>query len=288
MTGADYACAAQSRAPVATWDRPWREVVDRLRVWGRPARRLDGMAPAELDAAKRAAPCWSPHTLSRPERTLSAVVDVSALVLDYDHEAEGPEAVAARLYPYEVYAHATWRSTIEAPRCRAVLPLEAPIPADVWRGVYAMILAGIGEGADPACSDPTRLHVLPIMGPGGDTRACHRRGRIMDLRPMADAARAAVRAQAEEAHMRRAAEILRRRRAPPDARPHLDLLTDPGARARWGSERAGKVTGESVKHVVCPRCGDRSVWWPLRPEKMTGAACVHRNSCGWYGRLEEL
>lgn len=283
IAGASYACAAQSRRPVETWRRPWRAVVDMLRVWRRPARLADP------DAAKRAAPCWAPHTLrDGGTRTLADVVELSALVLDYDHEPEGPEAIAARWRPYEVYVYTTWRSTLEAPRCRAVLPLAAPIAADVWRTVYAMVLEGIGVGADPACADPTRIHVLPIVGPAGDARACHLRGRPVDLRPYAEHARAAIEAQAAERRTRELAALYRRQQARPWERRRVDLAHDPDARARWAIERGGKTSGESAKGVPCPKCGDRSVWWPLRPEKMTGAACAHRNSCGWTGRLEDL
>ena len=275
MTGATYAAVCRSRHPSQVWDREWADVLSWLTDWRR--------APE-----KREAPCWSPHRLSRPVRELAAVVEISALVLDYDHGDRDPDAIAASLYPYEVLAYATWSSTLEAPRVRAVLPMAAPVPAARWRGVYQLVVEGIGAGADPACSDPTRIHVLPVVGPGGDTRMAHRRGRPVDLGAYVAEVERRASAQEQARRQKEIADAYRRATAAPWRRLREDLRTDPEARARYAREVGASVGAESARRAPCPKCGDRSVWWPLRPEKMHGAACSHRNSCGWTGPIEEV
>lgn len=51
-----------------------------------------------------------------------------------------------------------------------------------------------------------------------------------------------------------------------------------------------RINGDRARDVLCPSCGRRSVWWYVSMTGHTfgGAACKHRNSCGWAGHLRAM
>jgi predicted RNA-binding Zn-ribbon protein involved in translation (DUF1610 family) len=51
-----------------------------------------------------------------------------------------------------------------------------------------------------------------------------------------------------------------------------------------------RIRGDRARDVLCPMCGKRSVWFYVSMTGHTfgGAACAHRNSCGWAGSLRAL
>ncbi|MFT5682673.1 MAG: hypothetical protein ACI8RZ_003597 [Myxococcota bacterium] len=66
------------------------------------------------------------------------------------------------------------------------------------------------------------------------------------------------------------------------------LNQEPAARRDLGAVLDGVVGAELIRHVRCPQCGKRSVWWPIRPDQRKTASCNHRNTCGWWGWLFDL
>lgn len=56
------------------------------------------------------------------------------------------------------------------------------------------------------------------------------------------------------------------------------------------SALGAKVRGDRARDVLCPQCGKRSAWFYVSTVGHTfgGAACKHRNSCGWAGGLRAL
>lgn len=66
------------------------------------------------------------------------------------------------------------------------------------------------------------------------------------------------------------------------------LRLDPSARVSLGASMAGDVIEGAghVRHVRCPKCGDRSVWWTIAGPGH--AKCSHVNSCGYIAPLIEL
>lgn len=86
--------------------------------------------------------------------------------------------------------------------------------------------------------------------------------------------------------------------APPPAHPRAWYpdggaavrLRDPGARLELALRLGGQVAEDhgSARGIRCPRCARASVWYPITPERWYGAACSHRQSCGWAGALTEL
>lgn len=64
------------------------------------------------------------------------------------------------------------------------------------------------------------------------------------------------------------------------------LRLDPAARLMLGQQLQGDIAALHVRHVRCPNCSDRSVWWTLSGPGH--AKCSHLNSCGWHAPLVTL
>ena len=241
---------------------------------------------------KRQLPAWSPATLAPGARRANDAVEaLSAIVLDYD---QGGVSVAEALAPWASWpalAHTSWSHTEEAPRFRLVVPLARPCPRSAWRWVWHWA-AGVAAGAiDGACKDASRMYFLPgcpridasrwavVQDPGG--QLCdpdwHRQS--------ADTLAAAGRPVAAPRPATRAI-VGSDRQLEQVAREAL--RNDPAARERAAIHLGARLTSERASGVRCPRCGDRSVWWLLNPEKQASAQCNHRNSCGWYGFIDQL
>ena len=50
------------------------------------------------------------------------------------------------------------------------------------------------------------------------------------------------------------------------------------------------MTGQFTRadRVPCPACGRPSAWFWLSPGALSTAQCHHKDSCGWWGHLDEL
>ena len=85
---------------------------------------------------------------------------------------------------------------------------------------------------------------------------------------------------ADERRVQRAQEAARNS---PGRRQRVEM--DAGQREALALSLGGRRTGESVRGVTCPSCAKRSVWWFVDPvgRTWTGAACAHRQTCGWAG-----
>ena len=260
---------------------------------------LSRVRPVAGDKAAReeGLPLWSPARLADgTTRANRNVLDVSCLVLDYDDGTDMQSALD-RWHGYERMAHTSWSHRPEAPRCRLVMPLLAPVAGAVWGPVIAWVMGMDGQEADAACKDAARQFYLPAVGAGGPHAAVYRPGRWLDLAPVVEVTqrqRAQEEAEAkrrrEEAQARIRRQVTDERQRDHEARKALDC--DPAARERLGDALGGTRTrraeGEVVRRVRCPACGRPSVWWWTDPRRWHGAACEHRNSCGWSGRLYDL
>jgi len=262
-------------------------------------------------------PLWSPVRYT-PETTRASanVADVHWLVLDYD---DGTSIDAARdrwrhwvHIGHTSYSHMQGRPPTQAhpegrppmPALRVVLPLLEPVPADVWSEVMRGVLAGLGHEADSKCIDPARMFYVPViasqtapfehwvhMPAGGldgpwlclDDEVRHARRTVAEQRAAREQRLAEVAARARDVVTTRDEQEREVRRR---------LLEDPRAREDFGHMVGGHVVmvdGDAlIRHVECPACGRRAVWWPVAPRKQFRAECNHRNTCGWRGHLWEL
>jgi hypothetical protein len=220
---------------------------------------------------KTALPCWSPAIYAPlATRGSDGVVAVSCLVLDYDDGTEPDDA----LVPWEehtVLLHTTWSHTASRPRFRVVLPLAEPVATEEWAGVWRWARdRAVGE-IDAACKDPSRLYFLPALA--GAQRPYLRR--ILNPKgPLLVPGAAPRRAV---------------RRVTGSASPARGALNNSReAREQAAVALGATVRGDRAEDVLCPKCHRQSVWFWLEPGPQSTARCQHRNSCGWWGYLDEL
>lgn len=264
--------------------------------WDDLAARLSSFLPVGgvTKEAKLRCPAWCPVDFGGETRSTASVRGVWALVLDYDGGMP-LHAALDRWAGYERLAHTSWSTSSEQPKCRIVMPLAQPMPGDGWSALYEHVRAVIDHGeGDVKCKNPDRIYYVPAVGAGGPHAALRRRGRLLDLRPVAEQVRR-IESRRQADHRQRVEE--QRRRLPPvvsegeaerELRRRLEI--DPQARAAAGEALGGTIRGAEpcVRGVTCPRCGQPSVWWPVTPRAATGAMCHHRKTCEWGASIFDL
>ena len=263
--------------------------------WDDLAESLTSLRPVmgDNEARKHSCPLWSPVELLTERRGNANVANVTALVLDFDEGAEVGEALN-EWDGYAAAAHTTWNNEAMSPRCRVVLPLARPVNADVWGLLYGDILSGLGLTADRQVKDPSRAYYLYARGADGPHQDERRSGRHLDLSDRV----APLLARVERERQARAADVTRRiAEVGRDFTDRGDALA--AVRALWavdphkrrivaqlvGADIIDSIRQPAARRGLCPKCGDRAVWWPIQPERTTKAMCNHRKSCGWTGHL---
>lgn len=118
-------------------------------------------------------PAWSPA--SYPEnatRARSAVIEVSALVLDIDHLSSDEELLAAiEAVPYAKIIHAS-HSDKPGDRCvRMVVALSRPVTGAEWPDFWQAATAHLKVPVDQATKDASRLYFLPSRPEGATSTA---------------------------------------------------------------------------------------------------------------------
>lgn len=264
--------------------------------WSRLVARLTTHQIREGVADKRDLPAWSPAVLAPGARRANDAVEaVSCIVLDYD---DGTELATAR-EPWMDWPHiwhTSWSHTEELAKFRLVIPLARAVPVVAWRWVWAWAARRAAGGIDQACKDASRLYFLPavksanaprwagVHDPGG--WCCDPDWDRATVEELQNAGKAMHAVQARALYREAAPRVVASGGAMDAIRAALRV--DPDARRRAGEHLGGRLTSSRVSGVVCPRCGDRSVWWLLEPDARRQAACNHRNSCGWHGWIDEL
>jgi hypothetical protein len=251
--------------------------------------RVEARAEQLRDGARRRGKlrlgCWSPTVYRRHETRGAGGVDhVTCVVLDYDDGTPIEDAMDT-WEGWPLLVHTSWSHTEDHPRFRLVLPLAAPIPAMAWPRVWAWARERSGGHIDEACKDPSRLYLLPAVPRFGAPFHALVRG---EGRPLLSVDLDALPGVSPP---RPKPASLERVRVPEDqarliARYRLRTSREVGERAaRWLDAH---LTGTRAERIPCPGCGRPSVWFWLEPGRMSTAVCDHRNSCGWWGHLDEL
>lgn len=270
-------------------NRPRMEDVD----WFDFAREITRFPPPQ-STDKLSGALWSP-TIYRDGATRgnAGVVSMTAMVLDVD-DGTPPEVMLPLWAGTCAVWHVSYSHTPTAPRYRVIVPFAEPVPVALWPRVWAWAQAKSRGHLDPATKDAARIYLLPIVPPSMHP-AHYRAGAVgfgapmltvleRDLPPLPEPPLRAVPPPVQVRHGAGEGQI-RRLRAE-------QLKVDPVARRALaeslGARLAGDGAHETAKGVICPQCGDRSVWWPIVPQAIPQAMCHHRKSCGWHGWLDAL
>lgn len=238
-------------------------------------------------AGKDSLPLWSPavYQTGATRRCAEQVESVGMLVLDYDDGTDIETAIGT-WGPWAHIIYTTPSHSTDAPRFRVVLPLAQEVPVKDWKRVWRWAEQRTGQEVDRKCKDPCRMY----WGHGGEDPTVARVSVSLD-RPLLwfDVERL----PAEPVKPRWTPLDVPKRTQPVSVYQATDeaerlLRTCPDTRRRAGEMAGGTITDDSVRHVVCPKCGRPSVWWPFTPAKVSTAMCNHRDSCDWQGSIAEV
>ncbi len=273
----------------------WMGVDDAERAAALAAKANDLRANA-TKRAKGSLPCWSPTVYrTGATRGSSGVLFVTCLVLDYDDGTAPADALAPWLR-WPLVAASTWSHGVEAPRFRVVLALEEPVPVEGWDRAWRWAAErSVGE-IDPACKDPARMYLLPaVPAPGRPYfRLDHDPGgRLLridweTLSPARTGARPKPAGRGAGAPRPGPRRVVRARPGLGRRRARQMLNNERGARERAAEYVGAKLVNGRAEEIACPGCGRESAWFYLEPGRQTTATCDHKNSCGWYGFLDQL
>ena len=222
--------------------------------------------------SKEDVPGWSPIDVREGHtRSLAAVLSVFALVLDYDGTVTLDQA-RETWAPWGHVGHTTWQGP---PRCRVVVPLAEPCPAELWQGVYDWAKHR-DDRIDKKTSDASRFWYQPATpSPSVPFAAWVHEGPPLQLDYPRLVAPRSPRKPLQWKTGAGARRLAVRRLDHPDAR-----------RAAADYLRAAINPNGTAKGALCPSCGRPSIWWAV--EQPGPAVCNHRDSCGWVGPLSRV
>jgi hypothetical protein len=273
-------CVRRVRACL-TREAPWITVhLCEAHNEGWDARVIEAGGKACQHPSRKQAPLWAP-TVWRGGPP--APVALTAVVLDVD-DGTPIEVVTARWASWPHIVHTSYSHTPDHPRFRVVVPLDEPVPAELWPRVWRWIIER-EPAQDRQISDLTRQFFVPQLPHRGwpwHAEVHDEPSHLLTLPerdlPAAPPAPPRVLPPREPTYGDREALVEARRR----------LREDPTARERAGLALGGVVRGNAIKGVTCPKCGRGSVWWPLAPQKSGAWHCQHKESCGAYGWIHDL
>lgn len=114
-----------------------------------------------VEGSKNHATLWCPAIFKSNKRRKENVVEVSCVVLDYDHEADFQRDLKP-WKPYNYVAHTTYNHTDSEHRFRVIIPLATPIPADKYPALWEWASTLSNGKIDRAASDSSRMYYVPI------------------------------------------------------------------------------------------------------------------------------
>jgi len=248
-------------------------------------------------------PLWSPTTFDGTRSTKNAQ-SISMLVYDMDDGDSSFDVwclFAQR--GWTTIAHTSASHSPNHHKYRVIIPLASPLPKSdwdrVWRASFElwMDVVGIGVPDTKAIKDLARVYfrygwtrdsklemddgskVWPQSHPCSPAQY-HRSGYWIG-RPL----------ELKYDHIQL---------PKPKPRPKFDrtksqtldsAMMDPQLRERVGINAGGRIVGDYIKHIQCPSCGQKSVFYSIDPSMGNSTkwpSCNRINKCGWWGKLETL
>lgn len=220
---------------------------------------------------------WCPAKY-KPNTTRAAknVESVCCLVWDYDDGTTIHDAVEPWL-DYALAVHTSFSHSDDAPRFRIVIPLSEPVPGHGWVKFWRFWYDKLEHKPDQACKDPSRLYHFPAHPNGVTPYGAWCEGEPLPVNPY-------IWQAPERKPYRPRTPILVRHRL-------KNLYGECENARRELAKRLNAVEGDNglFAKIKCPGCGKNTAFFYADPYgAMKGARCQHRNSCKWYGWLEDL
>jgi putative DNA primase/helicase len=118
-------------------------------------------------------------------RKAENVEAVSLAVLDFDDGHAWEDFVSVwKDAGYHFWIYTTYKHTPDAPRWRAVFPLESAVIGSDWARVWGRVSEHLAHGlCDQACKDPGRMYFFPVvpMGAKSSYHSEFHEGRLLSL-----------------------------------------------------------------------------------------------------------
>jgi hypothetical protein len=140
-------------------------------TWEQLAQGLADVRSADctLDTCKRSecphkdGPAWSAARYAPgTKRSVSNVLDVHALVLDFDHvNPDDLPGLLDRISPYKCIITSSHSDRLLDRCLRVVIATDKPVPAKHWYRFWGAVITMLGLPADKQVKDPSRLYYLP-------------------------------------------------------------------------------------------------------------------------------
>ena len=255
------------------------------RLWEGDAAALVALLTTPVPApGKYACPYFVAGRLRDQERSNDAFEAASVVALDVDTGITTWDAHGRFLDLFHVI-YTSWKHSREEHRFRLVLPLARDVSPTEYKLLWAVLARRLGGNVDGQTKDLARALFLPARRPDGRRAGA----KAWDEVPLLD----------PDALLVDALRLVQPPRRPPSepvtVPPELAyavaarrLSNDPDVRRRAAEHLQATVRETRAERISCPKCGRPSVWFWIDPSVMKTARCNHRNSCGWWGRLEDL
>jgi hypothetical protein len=245
-----------------------------------------GLLAPILDRAqsKNEIPLWSPTTFQGTRNGKNAI-EVSCLVYDVDDGLTNINTWQC-FDRYSLMAHTSFSHRPDHPKYRIILPLAKPIPARDWdRACIAAedlwdSLVGIGKPDMKALKDVARVYfryALPDNEYRDYQEDISHHGELLEL----DYSYVEIKTK----------EVRRVEYNPAKPMKLEDIELTEAFRTHLANQINAKIVGNTARYILCPQCGDRSVYFSLdltSPTSIKWPQCNHQNTCRWWGSLKDL
>jgi hypothetical protein len=247
--------------------------------------------------SKQQIPVWAPVTFNGT-RAARNVQDIHCLVLDIDDGLKywdvEPKLRTSCIY----YWHYTYSHTEALHKWRAIFPLVEPVPKEEWLDYWEAgqkwfsNLTG-HEGTDQVCKDAGRAYYVKASKNKDWCMGLDvwEKPFLLDLRSIVTDIRKEKRFQAmiKRDLQKRQQELLKELpKADQERLERNKQMNSKEARTRKAQDLGATITDGIARNIKCPRCNRSTVWFGLDSEKKKSAECNHKNSCGWFGFVNNL
>lgn len=96
----------------------------------------------------------------------SSVAFVTAMVLDFDNDDMELDKIKEALEPNGYYGHTTWSHSEAHHKYRIIVPMDKPVEASAWKGVWKAFIDERSLPVDKKCCNPSRVYYFPSHRPG--------------------------------------------------------------------------------------------------------------------------
>ncbi len=246
---------------------------------------------------KQQIPVWAPVTFSG-NRAARNVEKIHCLVLDIDDGLKywdiEPKLRTSCIY----YWHTTYSHTAQLWKWRAIFPLVEPVHKnewlDYWEAGQRWFTEKSGhEGTDQVCKDAGRAYYVKAAKDTTEAQGLDvwEKPFLLDLGDYVKEIRAdrLFKHKIREDLKKRQQELLK------SLSPHdqqrikkYKEMNSKEAREKKASDLGATITDGVARKIKCPSCGRKTVWFGIDPEPKKSAECNHKNSCGWFGFVNNL